>query len=147
METGNSTDFKDRRKYPRFEGLFQVDLLNMGDDPAISPFEVVVKGTALDVSKQGIRLQAIYNVNVGSKVSAVFYYKGRESVCLCKVMWKREEMGQFLYGLYIDKWSQMDPLLQKQLDTMEKTQAACEDSPPTGHAVVTSLSPLLRPSF
>lgn len=131
-------DPKDRRKYPRLEGEFQVDLLNMGDDPLVSPFEAIVNGTCLDVSRQGMRLKATYNVSVGTLVSAIVYYKGRESVCLCEVVWKREMMGQPLYGVFIKQWSQMDPALEKNLAAMERAEASNKESgepPMLSHAV------------
>ena len=109
----------DRRKHPRFEGEFLVDLLNMGDDPEIPPDEPVVRGTALDVSRQGIRLRSAYNVIVGSFISAILYFKGHESLALCEVMWKKVDQGQFLYGLFIREWSALDVNLATALDTME----------------------------
>jgi PilZ domain len=113
-------DFKDRRKHPRLEGHFPVDVLNMGDDPAVSPFEAVLKSTALDVSRQGMRLQTNYNVPVGSVLSGVVYFHGTESVCMCEVVWKREADDQNLYGLFIREWSKLDLGLEKQLSLMEK---------------------------
>ena len=112
-------DGSDRRRHPRFEGEFLVDLLNMGDDPEIPPDEPVVRGMALDVSRQGLRLRSAYNVNVGSFISAILYYKGHDSLALCEVMWKRVEQGQFLYGLFIREWSALDPDLATALATME----------------------------
>lgn len=118
---------KDRRKYPRLEGEFPVDLLNMGDDPMVSPFEAIVSGTCLDVSRQGMRLKATYNVPIGTLLSAIVYYKNRESVCLCEVIWKREYLGQPLYGVYIKQWSQMDPSLEDRLSWMENADASRTD--------------------
>lgn len=113
-------DPKDRRKFPRFEGEFKVDLLNMGDDPNFPLFEAVVPGKALDISKQGIRLESNYSVSVGAFISAIVYYKNEDSIALCEVMWKRETLGIFSYGLYIKEWSKIDPSLLKQLSAMEK---------------------------
>lgn len=112
-------DPRDRRVHPRLEGQFQVDLLNMGDDPEISPFEAVVVGEALDVSRSGMRLKVTYRVPVGTFLSAIVYTKGFESICLCEVVWRRELMGEQLYGLYIREWSKMDRLLENQLASME----------------------------
>lgn len=132
-------DPKDRRSHPRFEGRFSVDLLNMGDDPDISPFEAVVSGEALDVSRTGMRLKISYKVTVGTFLSVIIYYKGYESVCLCEVVWRRELMGEQLYGLYTKEWSKLDYLLARQLDAMEefpkKTQV------PSGPALVISSPP------
>ncbi len=108
-----------RRQYPRFEGKFNVDLLNMGDDPSISSFEPVIPALGLDVSRKGLRLQSRYQVNVGSFLSAIVYYKGQGSVCLCEVVWKREEDGQFLYGLFIKEWSQLEMALDRELKRIE----------------------------
>lgn len=113
-------DPKDRRQHPRFEGQFQVDLLNLGDDPDISQFEAVIPGEALDVSRTGLRLKVSYRVPVGTFLSAMVYYKRRESICLCEVMWRREMMGEQLYGLYIKEWSTLDHSLEQQLAAMEK---------------------------
>jgi len=113
---------RDRRKYPRLEGNFQVDLLNMGDDPNISQFEAVIPGKALDVSKQGMRLKAMYNVSVGSLLSVVIYYKDRESVCLSEVVWKREELGEHMYGLFFREWSKLDKHLDDKLTSMEQVE-------------------------
>lgn len=112
-------DPRDRRVHPRLEGQFHVDLLNMGDDPTISPFESVVSGEALDVSRAGMRLKVTYRVPVGTFLSAIVYYKGFESICLCEVVWRREIMGEQLYGLYIREWSKLDRLLENQLASME----------------------------
>lgn len=113
-------DQKNRRKFPRFEGEFKVDLLNMGDDANFPLFEAVVPGKALDISKQGIRLESLYSVSVGSFISAIVYYKEQDSIALCEVMWKREALGVFCYGLYIKEWSKIEPVLLKQLDVIEK---------------------------
>ena len=117
-------DPRDRRQHPRLEGQFQVDLLNMGDDPAISQFEAVVSGEALDVSLSGLRLKVTYRVPVGTFLSAIVYYKGHESICLCEVVWRRELMGEQLYGLYIREWSKMDCQLKHQLTLMETGAAS-----------------------
>lgn len=126
----------DRRRHPRLEGEFPVDLLNMGDDPAISAFEAIVEGRALDVSRQGLRLKVPYNVAMGSVMSVILYYRGRESVCLCKVMWKREILGDYLYGLYIEEWSKLDSFLEQKLASMEKEESAVNtpSSPATSFA-------------
>lgn len=108
----------DRRKYPRLEGDFPVDLLNMGDDPQTSRMESIVPGHALDVSRQGLRLKVPYNVPVGSVLSVILYYRGRESVCLCQVVWKRDIGNERLYGLYIKDWSKLDALLEKRFSSM-----------------------------
>ena len=91
----------------------------MGDDPSIPPWEAVVTATALDVSRHGLRLKAFYNTSIGSLMSAIVYFKGRESVCLCEVVWKRENMGEFLYGLYIKEWSKIAPTLEGSFRAME----------------------------
>src|SRR5688572_611409 len=102
-------DPKDRRKHYRFEGEFKVDLLNMGDDANYPLFEAVVPGKTFDISRQGIRLESQYSVSVGSFISAIVYYENEDSIALCEVMWKREVMGIFCYGLYIKEWSKLDP--------------------------------------
>lgn len=91
----------------------------MGDDPKISQWESVIEGTAMDISKHGLRLASPYNVNVGSLTSIVLYFRGHESICMCKVMWKRTVNNEFLYGLYIEQWSKLDSALGAQLDAME----------------------------
>jgi hypothetical protein len=112
-------DPKDRREVPRFEGEFRVDLLNMGDDPAFPPHEAVISSIALDVSKKGIRLRSAYNVSVGSLISSIVYYKNADSIALCEVIWKREDQNGFLYGLFINEWSSINPALLQQLNTLE----------------------------
>jgi hypothetical protein len=134
-------DPRDRRKHPRFEGQFKVDLLNMGDDPQTSAYEAVIPAVALDVSRQGLRLKTSYAVKVGTLLSAIVYFRGAGSVCLCQVVWKREEMGQFLYGLYIEEWPQMDSVLDAALKVMEKQEAASAQSAPSVPAIVTSFQP------
>lgn len=117
-------DGKDRRKFPRYESEFQVDLLNMGDDPSVSPFEAIVSGRALDVSRQGMRLKAAYRVPVGAFLSVILYNEGGESVCLCEVVWRREEEGEMLYGVFTQEWSRLDPRLAKLLDCMNAQDAS-----------------------
>jgi hypothetical protein len=136
-------DGRDRRQHPRFEGQFRVDLLNMGDDPLMSPWEPVVPATALDISRAGMRLASQYNATVGSRVSTVVYYKGFDSLCLCEVVWKRVENGRYLYGMFIKEWSQLDPALERQLKAMELEEQRAKDSDltPTAGAVVTNLQP------
>jgi len=129
---------RDRRKYPRFEGTFPVDLLNMGDDPAISQFVPVISGSALDVSKQGMRLKALYNVSVGSLLSVVIYYKKRESVCLSEVIWKRNERGESTYGLFFREWSKLDKNLDEKLSSMEQRDPSEENSSKTTCAIIPS---------
>jgi hypothetical protein len=121
---------KDRRRNPRFEGNFRVDLLNMGDDPRVSPWEAVVISEALDISKHGMRLKSLYNVPLGSIISAVTYYKNHESVCLCEVVWKSQAENQFLYGLFIREWSRLDPALKIILDQMEADEKKLDGNAP-----------------
>lgn len=119
----------DRRKYPRLEGHFRVDLLNMGDDSSIPAWEAVVEGEALDVSMQGMRLKAYYNVPVGTVLSVVIYHRGYESICLCEVVWKKEAMGEMVYGLYFKEWSKLDPLLASSLRAMEDEGSPARSAP------------------
>ncbi|MCG3205154.1 MAG: hypothetical protein KCHDKBKB_01872 [Elusimicrobia bacterium] len=112
-------DNRDRRQHPRLEGQFQVDLLNMGDDPAISEFECVVTGEALDISRTGLRLKVTYRVPVGTFLSAIVYYRNHESICLCEVVWRRELMGEQVYGLYVREWSKLDCQLSQRFAGME----------------------------
>lgn len=91
----------------------------MGDDPTISPFEALVSATALDVSRQGMQVKSEYNVPVGSYVSAILYFQGRQSICLCEVVWRREEIGDFFYGLYFKEWTQLDRLLEARFHSLE----------------------------
>jgi len=121
-------DGKDRRRNPRFEGHFQVDLLNLGDDPNLARWEAVVLSEALDVSKHGMRLRSPYNVPLGAIISAVTYYKNHESVCLCEVIWKAQAGNHFLYGLFIKEWSEMDPQLKEILDRMETDEKKSESN-------------------
>ncbi len=121
-------DGKDRRQNPRFEGRFQVDLLNMGDDPKFPAWKPVVASEALDFSKHGMRLRSPYSVPLGSIISAVAYFKGHESVCLCEVMWRVPSEDQFMYGLFIREWSKLDPALKDVLDKMEAQEKKAEDA-------------------
>lgn len=130
----------DRRKFPRLEGKFPVDLLNMGDDRTVNPYEVIIAGQALDVSRQGIRLLVSYNVSIGTILSVIVYFSGRESVCMCEVVWKREAMGQKLYGLYIKQWSKMDSKLDHDLERIEASQQSSSDNSHTGSQPVPVLA-------
>ncbi len=132
-------DLCDRRRFPRFEGPFQVDLLNMGDDPQIPPTESIVPATALDISKEGLRLKSHYAAAVGSFVSAIVYFKGQGSVCLCEIKWKREDGNSLLYGLYVKEWCTLDPSLARKLKELENNSALSQETPPSGSAVATSL--------
>lgn len=126
---------KDRRRYPRLEGHFRVDLLNLGDDPNVSNWESIIEGEALDISMQGMRIKAFYNVGVGSLVSVVVYYKDRESICLSEVVWKREILGEFIYGLHFKEWTSLDPALARRFDAMQTDEADALPVPrygPTG---------------
>lgn len=124
-------DPKDRRRHPRYEAAFQVDLLNMGDDPAVSQFEAIIHGTALDVSRQGMRIKVPYNVPVGSLLSIILYSaQGGESLCLCEVMWRTEEMGEPLYGVYTKEWSKLDSRLAKIFESMEAAGDPATPLPP-----------------
>jgi len=118
-------DYRDRRTHPRLEGTFHVDLLNMGDDPHVSQFEASVDGEALDVSRGGMRLKITYDVAIGTTLSVIVYYRHRESICLCRVMWRREVMGEQIYGLFIKEWSRLDRFLEVELQAMEA------ESPPS----------------
>jgi hypothetical protein len=122
-------DSPDRRKYPRYEATFQVDLLNMGDDPTVSQFEAIVPGKALDVSLRGMKLKAAYNAPVGSFLSVILYSEGGESVCLCEVVWKRESDGQMLYGVFTKEWSKLNPNLEKILVGMNAPASESESGP------------------
>jgi hypothetical protein len=85
---------------------------------SIEPFEAVVVGEALDVSRTGMRLKTAYRVPVGSYVSAIVYYRNYESICLCEVVWRRDVIGEQLYGLRIKEWSKLDKCLSQQLEAM-----------------------------
>ena len=134
-------DPRDRRSHPRLEGQFSVDLLNMGDDPSISPFEALVSGEALDVSRTGMRLKINYEVPVGTYLSVIVYYRKYESICLCEAVWRREMMGEQLYGLFIKEWSKLDHLLRLQLEAMESSPE--DRKAPSGPALVLSARPTL----
>lgn len=108
----------------------------MGDDPTISQFEAVIPAVALDISRQGLRLRTTYAVELNSLLSAIVYFRGQGSVCLCKVMWKRDEMGEHLYGLFIEEWPQIDPSLERQLKAMEIKDNSSMPSSSGGPAVV-----------
>jgi hypothetical protein len=113
-------DPKDRRKHPRYEATFQVDLLNMGDDPSVSQFEAIIHGVAMDVSRQGMRVKVPYNVPVGSMLSIILYsQQGGESLCLCEVMWRQDELGEPVYGVFTRSWSKLDARLAKIFESME----------------------------
>jgi|GEM_PF-6018867 len=114
---------RDRRQYPRLEGHFQVDILNLGDDVHYSPFEAVVEAEALDVSKKGMRLRSSYDAAVGSNLSVIIYFKGHESICLSKVVWKSADGDSYFYGIYFDRWSTLDPDLAQKLSAMEENHS------------------------
>jgi hypothetical protein len=139
MET---SDGRERRLHPRLEGHFNVDLLNMGDDPTYSIDESVVEAEALDISKHGMRIASSYNAPVKSIISVIAYYMGQGSICMCEVVWKREENGRFVYGLYIKSWSQLDRMLEKKLNLIEAEEQKLKnasDQFPTAGAVVTEI--------
>ena len=110
---------RDRRQYPRLEGQFNINLLNMGDDSHVSPWSAVLEGTALDVSMRGMCIRATYDVPVGAYIGVVFYYQGHESICLCETVWKRPEGDGLLYGLFFKEWSKLEPSLDRKLRQME----------------------------
>lgn len=124
-------DPKDRRLHPRYESTFHVDVLNMGDDPGVSQFEAIIPGTALDVSRQGMRLKVPYSVPVGSALSVILYSaNGGQSICLCEVMWRREEMGEPLYGVFTKQWTSLDARLAKVFSFMEAQELPKPPSQP-----------------
>ena len=127
----------DRRKFPRLEGHFRVDVLNMGDDPQVSPWEAVLEAEALDISMQGMRIKASHDVPLKSQLSVIVYYQGHESICLSEVVWKREVMGEFIYGLFFREWSILDPALEQALAQMQtdKDNVKMRKSPPTAMLV------------
>jgi len=100
-----------------------VDILNMGDDLAVSSTEALVKAEAMDVSMHGLRIKTTYDVPTGSLVSVVFYFQNRESVCLCEVVWKRQIMGENVYGLFLKKWSFLDRSLDETLQALGELPA------------------------
>jgi hypothetical protein len=112
-------DYRDRRTHPRLEGTFRVYLLNTGDDPRISPYEAIVDGEALDVSRGGMRLKVSYDVALKTILSVIVYYRNRESICLCEVMWRRNNLGELVYGLFIKEWTRLDGYLEDELHRME----------------------------
>lgn len=92
----------------------------MGDDPAVSQAEAVIPGTALDVSRQGMRIRVPYNVPVGTVLSVILYApRGGESLCLCEVMWRQDEPGHALYGVFTKEWSKLDARLSNVFQSME----------------------------
>ena len=115
---------RDRRKYPRLEGQFDVDLLNLGDDPNYSPWEIVIAATALDVSMRGLRIKTLYDVPFGANLSVIVYFHGKESICLCDVVWKKSLDGEFMYGLYFQGWTKLDKELEQVLFDLEEKKKA-----------------------
>ena len=111
---------KSQRKHPRIEGVFQVDLLNTGEDPSVPQSEAIVNATALDVSRQGMKLKVYYNAPVGALLSVIFYVGGADSVCLAEVIWRREENEKTVYGLYTKEWSKLSPELEAMFAAVEK---------------------------
>lgn len=119
----------DRRKFPRLAARFRVDLLNMGDDPMFGTDQAVIEAESLDISKQGLRIKTSYNVSVKSNLSVIVYHKRHQSVALCQVVWKREMIREFVYGLYIKEWSELDKDLLARLNSLES------DRPPHSRVV------------
>jgi hypothetical protein len=64
---------------------------------------------------------------VGAFLSVILYNDGGESVCLCEVVWKRHEDGEFLYGVFTQEWSKLDPKLARVLDVINRQEAAAAD--------------------
>jgi hypothetical protein len=59
---------------------------------------------------------------------------------MCEVVWKREAMGQKLYGLYIKQWSKMDSKLDHDLERIEASQQSSSDNSHTGSQPVPVLA-------
>jgi len=97
---------EERRKHPRLERHAPIELLNMGDDPAVPFYQDLVTGETLDVSEGGIRLRVAYDVREGSEVGVVIRKEQKFQVFLAKVIWKIRESIGITYGLRATK---MDP--------------------------------------
>ena len=91
---------EDRRKYPRVSGSYQVDLVESSPNEVLN---IIGHSQIIDVSRDGFQVVTRNNVPIGSTMSLLAYFIGKNSVCQCEVRWKKEILGKFYYGLQVKK--------------------------------------------
>lgn len=72
-----------------------------------------IRGKALNISKEGMKLFMPTDIAVGDQLNLVVYYGGYDSICLGNVIWKQESTEGKTYGLHIKHWSYLDPPLEQ----------------------------------
>jgi hypothetical protein len=112
--------YADRRRNPRLHTDARADIMGSVDQPAERPTGARV----LNISKGGVALRTDRDMTVGTRVSLVLYYEGYDSVCLGELIWKKKENGLWVYGICVQRWSFLDPVLEQRLSALEKSSGA-----------------------
>lgn len=117
MELDNRADneeanaAQDRRKFPRFDVDFQIKIVASDrNDP-----EEIMKGVAINISKDGVCLKTNYQAPVAALLFLAVAYGGRDSLFLAEVIWKNKIDDQFMYGMHIVNWTFLDFQLERDI--------------------------------
>ena len=113
METSAAPDieFVERRRYGRFNGNFDVDIVllsgqKVGDE---------VPGRVINVSREGVGVVMPPDLQVGDHLNFTLYTDDKSSLCDGRIVWKKEVKGQLVYGAKILHWTYMDTSLERNL--------------------------------
>jgi hypothetical protein len=122
----NDARWADRRKFPRMNGDFPTDVIDTAGDP----LPVTLSARTVNVSRQGLGIEANTDLALGTQLSVSVQFDGRDSICLCQLLWKRRSDGGFSYGALVKRWSYLDPALELALGRLQRLAARAVDNGP-----------------
>lgn len=103
--------FKERRRYGRLVGDFEVDIVLLDGQKAGDQ----ISGRVINISREGIGIATSTDLQVGSQLSLTIYVNDYESACTGHVIWTKELDGQRIYGIKIPRWSHLESALEREL--------------------------------
>ncbi len=92
-----------RRRHPRTLRRFNVEVLNIGDDPSVPSHVDFVPGEAMDVSSTGICVYVPYDIGTGRELGLVVRNNDDMRIFVGRVKWKKQRESGILYGLHVTK--------------------------------------------
>lgn len=101
----------ERRKSPRLKRDLDVDIVILSGKRAGDE----IPGKVVNVSKEGLCLQMPPDIPLEEQLSLVVYCDDSDSLCVGKIIWKKEAGEKTNYGIHVLYWSYLDPQLERQL--------------------------------
>src|SRR5690242_19993454 len=111
---------RDQRRFRRLHKSLRAFIIDIDQEADVLPLDLMIGAETIDLSKQGLQVKTGCALAVGSYVMVVVYSEERKSVGFCRVMWKRADGRNFLYGLYFKEWCYLDSRITELLSESRK---------------------------